>query len=111
MRSSASGDIGFLSVQNRMVVALSRARQCLFMVGNAHLLAARSNLWCSVLTELDAARCLGPALPAVAGRPGRVIPVALPSEFGLCASAGYARQAARAGGGGAGGEGGAGADA
>lgn len=67
VRSNQSNDIGFLSVQNRMVVALSRAKHCLFIVGNAHLLAARSNLWCSVLSHLEQICCLGPALPVLVG--------------------------------------------
>ena len=88
MRSNANNDIGFLSVQNRMTVALSRARHCMFIIGNAHLLAARSNLWCSVLSYLEQVNCLGPALPAVAGRPPRIIPCATPADWQTCASAG-----------------------
>ncbi len=87
VRSNAKGDIGFLSVQNRMVVALSRARHAMYITGNARLLAARSPLWQGVVRQLDEARCVGPALPCLAGRAGaqKVVHVSCAAEFGGCA--------------------------
>lgn len=90
VRSNQGGDIGFLSVQNRMVVALSRAKHCMYLIGNAHLLAGRSNLWCSVLSHLEQMGCLGPALPVLApgggggGKQPKIVPVSSAAEFALC---------------------------
>ncbi|KAL4877475.1 P-loop containing nucleoside triphosphate hydrolase protein [Aspergillus karnatakaensis] len=44
--------IGFLSIANRVCVALSRARRGFYMFGNADLLASTDNLWANVLSEL-----------------------------------------------------------
>lgn len=89
VRSNSNNDIGFLSVQNRMVVALSRAKHCMYIIGNAHLLAARSNLWCAVLSQLEHIGCLGPALPVVGPAPQhKIIPVTTAADFNLAAPKG-----------------------
>jgi ATP-dependent RNA/DNA helicase IGHMBP2 len=38
VRSNPNGDLGFLSVQNRINVALTRAQHCLIIVGNSRTL-------------------------------------------------------------------------
>lgn len=45
VRSNADGKIGFLSIKNRVCVALSRARKGLFIVGNMDCLTKESELW------------------------------------------------------------------
>jgi cold shock CspA family protein len=90
VRSNPRGDIGFLSVQNRMVVALSRARHAMYIVGNARLLAGRSPLWAGVVKALEAEGRLGPALPCLAGKAGaggarKTVAVASAAEFCACA--------------------------
>jgi hypothetical protein len=92
VRSNSAGDIGFLSVQNRMVVALSRARHGMFILGNADLLAKRSALWRGVVEQLRASGCVASTLPCLAGpRPGsqRTVQVSQPTEFGQVMAAGY----------------------
>ncbi|KAJ5672897.1 ATP binding protein [Penicillium longicatenatum] len=49
VRSNSSQTIGFLGVDNRVCVALSRAKRGLFLFGNAELLFSSSPLWTKVL--------------------------------------------------------------
>jgi superfamily I DNA and/or RNA helicase len=94
VRSNTLGSIGFLSVQNRMVVALSRARHGLYILGNGTLLSGRSALWRGVLEQLGATRAIGPALLVEAG--GKRFEVAQPADFALCQLAGYPAKRAAA---------------
>lgn len=55
--------IGFLKSENRTNVALSRAREGLFIFGNADILSSRSKMWRSIIEELETGGNLGPALP------------------------------------------------
>jgi len=56
-----------------LLVALSRAREGLFIFGNADNLSSRSKMWHSIIEELESIDCLGPALPIVCHRhPSRV---------------------------------------
>uniref|UniRef100_A0A093V1D0 Helicase required for RNAi-mediated heterochromatin assembly 1 n=1 Tax=Talaromyces marneffei PM1 TaxID=1077442 RepID=A0A093V1D0_TALMA len=57
VRSSERNGIGFLKVENRVCVALSRARRGFYMFGNAEHLAGESHLWMkvvSIMSEADA---------------------------------------------------------
>ncbi|KAF1816725.1 hypothetical protein P152DRAFT_470711 [Eremomyces bilateralis CBS 781.70] len=45
VRSNDNGTIGFLKVDNRVCVAISRAKRGFYMFGNAELLARESNTW------------------------------------------------------------------
>lgn len=49
VRNNEMGKIGFLNVENRVCVALSRARLGFYMFGNASLLGSQSDLWANVL--------------------------------------------------------------
>lgn len=49
VRSSEQNGIGFLKVENRVCVALSRARRGFYMFGNAEHLAGESPLWMKVI--------------------------------------------------------------
>jgi len=57
--------IGFLATSNRVCVALTRARNGLFIFGNAGLLSARSKLWKDALDDLRGRGGLGGGLPLV----------------------------------------------
>jgi helicase required for RNAi-mediated heterochromatin assembly 1 len=50
VRSNDGGHIGFLGVENRICVALSRARRGFYLFGNAELLACESKTWAGVVT-------------------------------------------------------------
>ncbi|XP_018015187.1 NFX1-type zinc finger-containing protein 1-like isoform X2 [Hyalella azteca] len=62
VRSNDSGNVGFLKIENRVCVALSRAKLGLFIIGNMKQLCQSSPLWIKIeksLTEIDG---LGDAL-------------------------------------------------
>ncbi|KAI5843438.1 hypothetical protein DFP73DRAFT_552098 [Morchella snyderi] len=54
VRSNEHGQIGFLDVENRVCVALSRAKKGLYIFGNAQLITQVSKLWYNVGTILNA---------------------------------------------------------
>ncbi|KAF8867865.1 P-loop containing nucleoside triphosphate hydrolase protein [Gymnopilus junonius] len=72
-------NIGFLKSENRTNVALSRAREGLYIFGNADNLSSRSQMWHSIIEELQSIDCIGPALPVACHRhPDKVEYVAGP---------------------------------
>lgn len=62
VRSNESGSIGFLAFRNRICVALSRARDGLYMVGNMDLLARCSKIWKSIKQRLTEHSAIGDTL-------------------------------------------------
>ena len=75
VRSNDKGQLGFLREPERVNVLVSRARDGLILIGNAHTLcsarseAARSH-WEHLLSALEAAGAIHPGLPAVCQRHG-----------------------------------------
>ena len=63
VRSNDVGSVGFLKVANRVCVALSRAKEGLFCIGNMKLLAKKSPLWKDIVMTLKEKNQIGPALP------------------------------------------------
>ena len=63
VRGNCEGRIGFLATENRVCVALSRARIGLYIVGNMSTLEAHSVLWHDIRTKLEQAGNIGDALP------------------------------------------------
>eukprot|EP01097_Dermamoeba_algensis_P010105 TRINITY_DN732_c0_g1_i1.p1 TRINITY_DN732_c0_g1~~TRINITY_DN732_c0_g1_i1.p1 ORF type:complete len:617 (-),score=149.90 TRINITY_DN732_c0_g1_i1:457-2181(-) len=62
VRSNQAGEIGFLRINNRVCVALSRAKIGFYLIGNGTLLRKQTPLWENVISQLDAAKCFGPKL-------------------------------------------------
>lgn len=62
VRSSEAGSIGFLAFRNRICVALSRAQDGLYMVGNMDLLARCSKVWKSIKQRLTEHSAIGDTL-------------------------------------------------
>nr|GAT43007.1 predicted protein [Mycena chlorophos] len=62
-RMPARPTIGFLVSENRTNVALSRAKEGMFILGNAAQLSTRSNMWRSVIEQLESVDCVGDAFP------------------------------------------------
>lgn len=56
------------SLTHFCVVALSRAREGLYIFGNAENLSAKSKMWHSIIEELEAQDSLGNALPVTCHR-------------------------------------------
>ncbi|KAM5531281.1 hypothetical protein V8D89_015082 [Ganoderma adspersum] len=61
-------NIGFLRSENRTNVALSRAREGMYIMGNATNLTARSKMWREIIEELGKRDCLGTAFPVACQR-------------------------------------------
>lgn len=59
------GTIGFLRTSNRTCVALSRARNGLYIFGNIDLLASQSPVWDKLKDVLTKQGAVGPGLPVV----------------------------------------------
>ncbi|KAK0530110.1 hypothetical protein OC835_004123, partial [Tilletia horrida] len=60
--------IGFLKSKNRAYVALSRARDGLFVLGNAELMVSQSSFWADVLERFEEADAIVQAIPIVCSR-------------------------------------------
>lgn len=52
VRSNEEGNVGFLRTDNRVCVALSRAKHGLYITGNMEVLSASSKLWSKVREDL-----------------------------------------------------------
>ncbi|KAK6982966.1 NFX1-type zinc finger-containing protein 1 [Biomphalaria glabrata] len=50
VRSNTENEVGFLKTDNRVCVALSRAKRGMFVIGNLPLLAKKSKLWTNILS-------------------------------------------------------------
>ncbi|KAI8519522.1 NFX1-type zinc finger-containing protein 1 [Branchiostoma belcheri] len=59
VRSNDEGNVGFLKVENRVCVALSRARKGFYAIGNLKMLAKASPLWSKIVKELQEQHCMG----------------------------------------------------
>ncbi len=63
VRSNSEGRIGFLKVENRICVALSRARKGLYLCGNMNNLSSQSNLWNKIHSDLKTQDAIGNYFP------------------------------------------------
>ncbi len=63
VRSNDDENIGFLRIENRICVALSRAKHGFFIIGNMQNLQGRSKLWNEISQILSANGQLGPDFP------------------------------------------------
>jgi helicase required for RNAi-mediated heterochromatin assembly 1 len=63
VRSNEEERIGFLATENRVCVALSRARDGFFIVGNMDILAVKNPTWAAVKESLEKQEAIGPAIP------------------------------------------------
>ncbi|KIO31502.1 hypothetical protein M407DRAFT_67906 [Tulasnella calospora MUT 4182] len=79
--------IGFLKSTNRVNVALSRAREGLYILGNSEdLLASGSDMWSEVIDQFRRNDQIGPSLPLSCSRhPGTIIRASEPGDIALYA--------------------------
>ncbi|KIO17982.1 hypothetical protein M407DRAFT_32349 [Tulasnella calospora MUT 4182] len=77
--------IGFLRSTNRTNVALSRAREGLYILGNADdLLASKSAMWSGVIEQLRQNDQIGSAFPLACSRhPDTIIEVSKPGQIAI----------------------------
>eukprot|EP00442_Polarella_glacialis_P035764 CAMPEP_0115145248 /NCGR_PEP_ID=MMETSP0227-20121206/62004_1 /TAXON_ID=89957 /ORGANISM="Polarella glacialis, Strain CCMP 1383" /LENGTH=1642 /DNA_ID=CAMNT_0002554733 /DNA_START=528 /DNA_END=5456 /DNA_ORIENTATION=- len=62
VRSNRKNQMGFVAVDNRINVALTRARHGMFIIGNGDMLT-KHTLWSSIMAELATDNCIGDTLP------------------------------------------------
>ncbi|XP_041375508.1 NFX1-type zinc finger-containing protein 1-like [Gigantopelta aegis] len=65
VRSNEQNIVGFLKIENRICVALSRAKHGLFVIGNFDLLSRNSELWTDLLKDRRINNEIGPGLKLV----------------------------------------------
>ena len=63
VRSNTDGNIGFLSISNRVCVALSRAKKAMYCIGNISMMARKNTLWKKIKNHLDEKSLIGVSLP------------------------------------------------
>ncbi|KAG8908713.1 hypothetical protein FRC01_007272, partial [Tulasnella sp. 417] len=80
---TAGRKIGFLKSTNRVNVALSRAREGLYILGSSDdLLASGSDMWSGVIDQLRRNDQIGPAFPLSCSRhPGTIIQASEPGDI------------------------------
>lgn len=60
VRSNSDSNIGFLSIENRVCVSLSRAKQGLYIIGNGHILKnSEKTKWPEIIKYLESENCFG----------------------------------------------------
>ncbi|KAK4872928.1 hypothetical protein RN001_014957 [Aquatica leii] len=62
VRNNTKGKIGFLKIENRVCVALSRAKEGFYMMGNIDLLSRNSKTWKKIKNVLKSQDSLGTSL-------------------------------------------------
>ena len=85
VRNNEHGEIGFLKVDNRVCVALSRARCGFYIFGNGKILANASPLWAKVIDIMtnDPNR-VGDKFPIVCKKHGRQTLITYPGDWRAC---------------------------
>ncbi|XP_017775169.1 PREDICTED: NFX1-type zinc finger-containing protein 1 [Nicrophorus vespilloides] len=70
VRNNQEGNIGFLNQENRICVAMSRAKQGLYIMGNMKLLSDKSPLWRKIHSTLSQMRAVGTDLELICKKHG-----------------------------------------
>ncbi|XP_068745964.1 NFX1-type zinc finger-containing protein 1-like [Montipora capricornis] len=82
VRSNEEGKIGFLQTENRVCVALSRAKKGFFCIGNISLLKEKSKLWYNIISDMEERGNVGKALTLTCqNHPQNVIHAARADDF------------------------------
>ena len=81
VRSNDDGKIGFLNESNRICVALSRARQGFYCIGNFALLKSQCKLWQEICAHLETKSTIGDTLQLVCKKHNNVTDVRTSREF------------------------------
>lgn len=62
VRSNKENKIGYLTMKNRICVAMSRAQQGFYIIGNMTVLCNASNVWKTLKSEFEEQNCIGSEL-------------------------------------------------
>ncbi|XP_059169746.1 NFX1-type zinc finger-containing protein 1-like [Physella acuta] len=85
VRSNKIDSVGFLKVENRICVALSRAKKGLYVIGNFDLLASQSTLWSAIVKDAKEDDIIGEGLPIrCVDHPDHVLAIKTAAEFRKC---------------------------
>lgn len=82
VRSQSAG-IGFLSNNNKIIVALSRAKSGLYIIGNMKTLVSGSDLWVSLNAVLKKKQAIGKSMQLQCDRHKKVTVVAKKQDFNM----------------------------
>ncbi|CAF3489036.1 unnamed protein product [Adineta steineri] len=63
VRSNADQRLGYIAVDNRICVALSRAQNGLYVIGNFHLLVEHNETWKIIINKIKQLKLIGTGLP------------------------------------------------
>ena len=90
VRSNSDGNIGFLKIENRVCVSMSRARKGFYVIGNFSMLRNREDsVWPKILSVVDKKRCIGDALPLQCQiHPRQKVLARVPEDFSKCPEGG-----------------------
>ena len=94
VRSNKKNIIGFLKVENRVCVSLSRAKKGMYVIGNFSMLRNKEKTkWPAILAELDGKGFVGSGLPLCCQiHPKEVIIAKAPDDFSKCPEGGCLKQ-------------------
>ncbi|KAL3848155.1 hypothetical protein ACJMK2_019032 [Sinanodonta woodiana] len=94
VRSNNEGHIGFLSIENRICVALSRAKKGFYVIGNFDLLSKNSELWKQMVLTVKKKGLFGPGLKLYCQNHPKEegITVSLPKDFNKAPEGGCSKQ-------------------
>nr|XP_039261973.1 NFX1-type zinc finger-containing protein 1-like [Styela clava] len=82
VRSNDEQKIGFLGVENRICVALSRAKNALYCIGNMELLGTKSSMWRKIIGHLEENDSIGENLQLQCKHhPNKLTPVKSATDF------------------------------
>lgn len=90
VRSNSDGNIGFLKIENRVCVSLSRARKGFYVIGNFSLLrSSDKSIWPQILSVVDEKKCIGKALPLQCqNHPNEKVLAMVAEDFSKCPEGG-----------------------
>ena len=84
VRSNNQDEIGFLKIENRICVALSRARHGFYCIGNLEMLKMSNRKWSQIIESAQRANSYGVGLALTCGKhPANDILAIEPSDFDL----------------------------
>jgi hypothetical protein len=96
VRSNPDGKIGFLEIENRICVSLSRAKKGLFVIGNLSMLRDKDyTVWPQILADLSRKGCVNKALPLQCQiHPKSIVMASSASDFLKCPEGGCQQRCA-----------------
>ena len=62
VRSNMDNRLGYVAIDNRVCVALSRARDGFYVIGNFDFFAARNETWKFIVNRIAQLKLIGPGL-------------------------------------------------